>query len=95
MAAPNFLREVYFLSGRFFLRRGKRKSYGGLYQENRVDVLENSHHVLSKMVSHFWPCDLRRCHSANKYHRYRPLVDIFGRILQAFSNFFLVKPCIR
>ena len=42
MGAPNCLREVYFLPARFFLRRGKRKSHRGLYQENRVVVLEKS-----------------------------------------------------
>ena len=29
MAAPNFLREVYFLPARFFLKQGKRKKSQG------------------------------------------------------------------
>ena len=77
MAARNFRREVYFLPIRFVLRRGKRKKLQGLYQGNRVGVLETSHAVLSKMMSHFRPCDLRRCHVTNKYHRYLYLVNVF------------------
>ena len=53
---------------------------GGRDEENREDVLENRHHVLSKIMSHFPPCDLRRCHVTNEYHRYPSSVDVFGRI---------------
>ena len=67
MTAPHFRREVCFLLARSFMRRGKRKTTQGLYQEKRVDVLENSHPVLSKMMSYFRSCDMRR-HKTNKYH---------------------------
>ena len=44
MAAPNFWLEIYYLHAIFFLGRGKRKKSqgGGLYKENRAEVLENS-----------------------------------------------------
>ena len=56
MAARYFLWVVYFLSARFFLETREEKSHRGLYQENRVDVLENSNPVLLTIMSHFWPC---------------------------------------
>ena len=51
MAVPNFWREVCFLSARFFLsrRKKKKKSQGGYIRRKKVDVLENSLPVLSKL----------------------------------------------
>ena len=80
MVVPNFWREVHFLSARvFFLEtREEEKSHRGLSQENMVDALENSrtgYPVLSKIMSYFRPCDLRRCNVKNKYHRYPSSID--------------------
>ena len=47
---------------KYIFYQQEKKSHRGLYQENRVGDLENSSPVLSKMMSYFWPCDLRRCH---------------------------------
>ena len=71
---------IFSASMVFLETREEKKSQGAIYQENRVDVLENSHPVLSKMVPHFRPCDLRRCHVTNKYNRYPSSVEVFDRI---------------
>ena len=83
-----------FSTSKIFFRRDKGKKSQGLYREKRVNVLENRHTALSKMMSCFWPCDLRRCYVTNKYHRYPSSIDVFGRIWQAFLELFPVKPCI-
>ena len=44
---------VFSISKIILETRKKKNVTGGLYKENWVDVLENSHPVLSKMMSHF------------------------------------------
>ena len=72
-----FAGGIFSASKIFLETREKKKVTGGYIRRNRVDVLENSHPVLSKKMSHFWPCDLRRCLVTNKYHRYPSSVGIF------------------
>ena len=73
MAAPIFWREFFFCQQSFIFETRQEKRSQELYQENRLDVLENSHPVLSKMMSHFHLV-------TNKYHRYPSSVDVFDRI---------------
>ena len=69
----------------------REKSHRGLYKENRVDVLENSHPIRSKMMSYLRPCDLGRCHVTKKYHRYQSSIDVFGRNWHVFFELFSWK----
>ena len=66
----------------------REKSHRRLYQENRVDFPENSHQVLSKMMSkmmsYFRSYGFLKGLSCDKqkFHRYPSSINIFGRILQ-------------
>ena len=46
-----FGRKSIFYQHNFSCDEGRENGKRGLYQENRVDVLENSHPVVSKLMS--------------------------------------------
>ena len=48
MGAPNFWREYIFASKIFLEMREEKKSHRGLYQGDRVNVLEHRPHVFTK-----------------------------------------------
>ena len=62
------MRHLTF-GGRCIFLQGREKGDRGLDQEDRVDVLKYKPPVLSERVLHVRPCDLRRFHITNKYHR--------------------------
>ena len=61
---------------------------GGLDRENRMGNLECRPPVHSEMMSHFQPCDSRRCYVTNICLGYPSLVDVSGRIRKALKEFY-------
>ena len=59
-----------------------------------MDGLENGHSFLSKMMSYFRPCDLRRCHVTKNSTDTRLRLTFLVVFYKLSKNFFLVKPCI-
>ena len=70
---------VFSASKPFLEMREQVQSHRGQDRENRAGVLECRPPVHLETMSHFQPCDSRRCHVTNTCLGYPSLVDISGR----------------